>query len=193
MLNLIVFGAPCSGKGTQSKKLADLFNLTHISTGEIFRHEIKSQSKTGLLVQSYLNAGELVPDEIVLNELLTHHLKNKMNKGFVFDGFPRTLNQAILFEKSLKKSKLNISGVIYIEVEEHELISRLNRRCRNSERSDDSPEILKNRIKIYQKETLPLLEYYKNGNKLAKVSGMAPVDEVFENIKLAIDPFLKIK
>lgn len=193
MLNIIVFGAPCSGKGTQSKKLADLFNLIHISTGEIFRKEIKSQTSTGKFVQSYINAGELVPDDIVLKELFNRNIKNKNNQGFVFDGFPRTLNQALIFEKSLKNRKLSISGVIYIDVEECELISRLNRRCKSSDRSDDSLEILKNRIKIYQKETLPLLEYYKKEDKLAKISGMAPIEEVFGNIKHAINAILKVK
>lgn len=190
MLNIIVFGAPCSGKGTQSKKIADLFNLTHISTGEIFRHEIKSETKIGKLVQSYINEGELVPDEIVLKKIISVGFKNINKQGYVFDGFPRTLNQTLLFEKTLRKKGFCISDVIYIDVEEDELIKRLNRRCKNSERSDDSLEILKKRINIYKKETFPILDFYKKSDILTEISGMAPVDVVFNEIAEVINASL---
>jgi len=191
MLNIIVFGPPCSGKGTQSERIAALFNLIHISTGELFRDEIKRQTITGKLAQDYINKGELVPDNIVLKEIYHKVRKKTGNQGVVFDGFPRTQHQALILDKSLKKRKLKISLVVYIEVEEAELANRLCNRNKNSVRSDDSFEILKNRIVVYKEQTFPLLEYYKKEHKLITICGMAPVENVFSNIAEAINKYIE--
>jgi len=189
MLNVVVFGAPCSGKGTQSQKIAALYNLIHVSTGELFRDEIKRQTAIGKLAQTFIDKGELIPDKIVLKEIYRKVIKNNHNRGIVFDGFPRTEHQSMMLEKSLKKRNLSISLVIYMDVEEDELINRLNNRNKNSERSDDSFEILKKRIAIYKEQTLPLLKYYNDKLILIKISGMAPADKVFSDISEAIDKF----
>ena len=191
MLNIILIGAPCSGKGTQSEKLTSLFDLVHISTGEVFRDEIKRKTSIGKAVQSYIDKGELVPDRIVLKAI--YHIVNENTDalGVIFDGFPRTKHQSLILEKSLKKRKLNISLVIFIDVEEDELVKRLKNRNKNSDRSDDSFEILRKRIDVYKEQTLPLLEYYKNKQKLFRVSGMAPVDTVFGDICEVINKFIK--
>lgn len=191
MLNIIVLGAPCSGKGTQSEKIAAAYNLTHLSTGDHFRNEIKMKTPVGILVQSYIDKGELVPDSIVLREIYRKAIKKIVKNGIVFDGFPRTQHQAQMLQKSLHKRDLNISHVIYIDVDEDELVNRMLNRCHNNAgRSDDNADILKNRIEIYKKQTLPLLDYYARKNKLTKVSGMASVEEVFICIKKAIDAHL---
>ena len=186
MLNIIVLGAPCAGKGTQSLRLASFFNLNHISTGELFRKEIVKQTKVGKLAQYYIDRGELVPDDIVLKEIYKSAAKNDGKLGFVFDGFPRTLNQALILDKFLKKKNINISVIVYIDVDEKELVNRMFKRCRNSDRSDDSIEILEKRIKIYKEQTFPLLQYYETQQKLIKISGMACIEDVFENIKSSI-------
>ncbi len=188
MLNIIVLGPPCSGKGTQSEKIASLYNLTHLSTGDHFRNEIKMRTPVGLLAQTYIDKGELVPDSIVLKEIYKKAIKKIAKNGIVFDGFPRTEHQAEMLQRSLHRKNLSISHVIYIDVDEDELIKRMLNRCQNnSGRSDDNAEILQNRIAIYKKQTLPLLEYYSKKQILTKISGMATVEEVFSSIRKAID------
>lgn len=191
MLNIVVLGAPCSGKGTQSEKIATTYDLTHLSTGDHFRNEIKLRTPVGLLAQSFIDKGELVPDSIVLKEIYRKAIKKIVKKGIVFDGFPRTEHQAQMLQRSLHRRNLSVSLVIYIDVDESELINRMLNRCHNSAlRSDDNAEIFQNRITVYKNQTLPLLEYYSKRHKLTKISGMASVEEVFTCIKKAIDAHL---
>lgn len=191
MFNIVVFGAPCSGKGTQSKRIAAKYGLRHLSTGDHFRKEIKNRTELGLVAKSYIDKGSLVPDEIVLKEIYRKAIRNKRANGFVFDGFPRTLQQAQMLDKSLSKKNLRISLAIYIDVDEPELIKRLLKRCKDSGRSDDSVEIIKRRIDIYEKETIPLINYYLNQQKLISVSGMSDVPTVCQRILIGIENFLR--
>jgi len=191
MFNIVIFGAPCSGKGTQSERIADRYSLIHISTGELFRKEIVKESKLGLMVKKFIDKGELVPDDIVLKEIYRTATRRKNNNGFVFDGFPRTIQQAETLDKSLSKKGLYIEIAIYIDVEEPELINRLLKRCQDSGRSDDSLEIIKKRIEIYEAQTIPLINYYLQQQKLISVSGMSSVKTVSERILNALDKHLK--
>ncbi|MDD3876773.1 MAG: adenylate kinase [Bacteroidales bacterium] len=189
-LNFIVFGAPCSGKGTQSIRIAERFDLIHVSTGELFRNEIKHNTKIGQIVQSYIDKGSLVPDQIVLREIYKTASLRKNRHGFVFDGFPRTLHQAITLDKSLSNKGLHINLAIYIDVENHELINRLNKRCVDSGRTDDSLDIIRKRIEIFQEQTIPLINYYEAQGKLIMLSGMESIQAVSVSIISAIEKFL---
>ena len=190
MINIIVLGAPCSGKGTQSLRISSFFNLTHLSTGDMFRNEISNNTAMGKVVQSYINKGELVPDNIVLKEIYKHATSKSNANGFVFDGFPRTLNQAVLLDKSFQKKNISITLAIYMDVEEKVLINRMLHRSRGSNRSDDSLDILERRVHIYKEQTLPVLDYYKEQQKLLTVTGMNDVEEVFTSIRLGIEGFI---
>jgi adenylate kinase len=193
MLNLIIFGPPGSGKGTQSAKIVDKYNLIHLSTGDILREEIKAKSKLGLKVKKYLSKGALVPDSIIIDELAKKVVKYIHSTGVIFDGFPRTLIQANMFDKMLAGKNISISLVIAIDVTEKEILTRLLGRAKNSNRDDDNKKIILNRIEVYKKQTLPLIQYYKNQKKLVSISGMANVDNVFERISKFIDNYLKMK
>jgi len=189
MLNIIVLGAPCSGKGTQSLRISSFFNLTHLSTGDLLRDEILKNTPLGKLAQSYINKGELVPDEIVLKEIYKHATSKSKAEGIVFDGFPRTLNQAVLLDKSFTKKNIDICVVIFIDVDEQEIIKRMLHRSKGSNRSDDSLSVLENRVRIYKEQTMPLLDYYETQKKLLKISGMNNVEDVFKKILHGIEYF----
>jgi len=191
MFNIVVFGAPCSGKGTQSERIADKYTLIHISTGELFRNEIKKKTKIGLLAQSYIDRGELVPDEVVLKEIYLTATKRKNNNGFVFDGFPRTLQQAQTLDKSLANKGLEVGVVVFIDVEEKELVNRMLNRSKDSERTDDSMDVITKRIKVYKEQTLPLIKYYEQQNKLLTVSGMDSIENVFSKIVDVVENYKK--
>ncbi len=193
MLNLIIFGPPGSGKGTQSEKIVDKYNLIHLSTGDILREEIKEESKLGLKVKEYISKGALVPDSIIIDELGKKVVKYIHSTGVIFDGFPRTLIQANMFDKMLAEKNISVSLVIAIDVTEKEIVTRLLGRAKDSNRDDDNKKIILNRIEVYKKQTLPLIQYYKNQKKLVQISGMANIDTVFQKISKSIDNYLKIK
>ncbi|MCM1319610.1 MAG: adenylate kinase [Muribaculaceae bacterium] len=183
MLNLVIFGAPGSGKGTQSAKLIDEYSLYHISTGEVLRAEIASGSELGKLADSYISKGELIPDELmirILDDILEKHLKDR--EGIVFDGFPRTIPQAEALTKLLKKHGTELHAVIGLEVPEEELIDRMIKRGKETGRADDTPETIKNRLKVYHNQTAPLQQYYKDAGKYIPVKGSGVVDEIFADI-----------
>ncbi len=182
MLNLIIHGPPGCGKGTQSAKIVKNYNLEHLSTGRIFRREIRNKTAIGELMKKFVDRGLLVPDAIVLRELYREAIYHIYSNGLVFDGFPRTFQQAEVFDKMLLKKKIRISLMISIEVEEHELVRRILNRKNTSGRSDDTLEVLKNRLDVYQKQTLAVIGYYKKRGKFVSVDGMADVDKVFEKI-----------
>mgnify|MGYP006307513623 CR=1 FL=1 len=182
MTNLIIFGPPGSGKGTQSKKIAHKYDLFHISTGDIFRKEIKNKTKLGLKVKSIIDEGKLVPDDLVMKVLEKAFDSCKKSKGAVFDGFPRTNQQARELDKLLSSKNQKINIVISLEVSEDELLKRLVNRSKEMDRTDDTVEIIQNRLKVYRDQTQPLIEYYKEKGLFKAINGIGEVDEIFERI-----------
>ena len=187
MINLILFGPPGSGKGTQAAKLVEKFNLLHISTGDLFRYEIGNKTELGLRAKSYIDQGDLVPDEVTIGML-----KNKVNanpdvKGYIFDGFPRTIQQSEALDTFLAEKGNEVSVLIALDVEEEELVQRLLKRGETSGRKDDSnEEIIRNRIKVYHKETTPVFSFYADTEKSVNISGMGSIDEIFERLCFVI-------
>jgi len=187
MFNMILHGPPGCGKGTQSALIAEKYLLTHISTGDILRKEIELHTAIGEIVKKFVDRGYLVPDDIIMREIFTSAIKNKGNMGIIFDGFPRTTFQAEYLDEIFERKGQKISLVINLEVDEDELFKRVHGRSSDSNRTDDNSVILKNRIEVYYKSTHPLIEYFESQRKLYTVSGMAPVNEVFERISILID------
>ncbi|NJO90682.1 MAG: adenylate kinase [Chloroflexia bacterium] len=188
MLNIVLFGPPGAGKGTQSDKLIEKYKLVHFSTGDILRAEIASQSKLGLEAKAFMDKGELVPDEVVIGMIKAKVTANKEAKGFIFDGFPRTTAQAEALDKLLKGEGLNISGMIALDVERGELTKRLQKRAEVSGRPDDADiKIINNRIDVYNKSTLPVMDFYKAQDKLQLIDGIGAIETIFERIEAAIE------
>ena len=189
MLNLVLFGPPGSGKGTQSEKLVEKYLLAHLSTGDILREEVKNQTETGKKAKAIMDKGELVSDSIVV-EALENKTKTKLSApGIIFDGFPRTVPQAGMLDEMLKKYNLNIDLVIAIDVDEDELMKRLLGRAAVLGRADDNEATIKNRIDVYKNQTLPLFEHYKKQGKLFPVNGIGTVDDIFGRITKIIDGY----
>jgi len=187
MFNLILFGPPGSGKGTQSIKIAEKYNFTHISTGDIFRHEIKNKTELGMRVQGIIESGELVPDEL-LEALLENAMRKATgNRGFIFDGFPRTCRQAEDLDVLLKKSDECVSLVLALEVNEEEVIQRLLNRAREQGRKDDTEEVIRNRMNVYHTQTSPLIAYYEKQSKYTALHGVGSIENIFDNICKIID------
>ena len=187
MFNLVIFGPPGSGKGTQSVKIAEKYNLAHISTGDIFRSEIKNKTELGLKVQGIIEKGELVPDELLV-ELLENAMKKYKNiEGYIFDGFPRTIQQARDLDLLLKKSIDCVSLVLALEVDEEEVIQRLLKRAQEQGRKDDTEDVIRNRLEVYHRQTSPLIDYYTEQGKFVSVAGVGSIDEIFRNICSVID------
>jgi adenylate kinase len=182
MLNLILFGPPGAGKGTHSVKLVEKYNLVHISTGDIFRTEVGNKTELGMKAKSYMDKGELVPDEVVIGMLFSTMDRFKDANGFVFDGFPRTIVQAEKFDEMLASRSMSISKVISLDVVDEELIKRLVKRGLESGRADDTEEVIRQRLTVYNKQTKPLLEYYTKKDMLKPVHGLGAIDDIFENI-----------
>ena len=179
MINIILFGKPGAGKGTQAQFLKKRFNLKHISTGEIFRNNIKNETKLGVLAKSYIDNGDLVPDNVTIQMLKSEVKKSKNINGFIFDGFPRTISQAEVLDSFLESIKMEITATISLEVKETVLEERLINRGKLSGRSDDQDiDKIKNRFKEYNIKTSPLKNYYKSKNKLYAVSGIGSIDQI---------------
>ena len=183
-MNLILFGPPGAGKGTQAKMLIDKFGLVQISTGDMLRDEVNSQSELGKSAKSIMDRGDLVSDNIIMAMIEKRIQMSDCNNGFILDGFPRTLKQAVELDQLLDNFKINIKNVIEIVVDENLLLERINKRATENKniRNDDNSVILKNRIKIYKKDTMPVIEYYRNLNKLNAIDGMQSIEKVFQEI-----------
>ena len=179
MINIILFGKPGAGKGTQAQFLKKRFNLKHISTGEIFRNNIKNETKLGVLAKSYIDNGDLVPDNVTIQMLKSEVQKSNNTNGFIFDGFPRTISQAEVLDSFLESIKMEITATISLEVKETVLEEGLINRGKLSGRSDDQDiDKIKNRFKEYNIKTSPLKNYYKSKNKLYAVSGIGSIDQI---------------
>ena len=188
MLNIVLFGPPGAGKGTQSDRLIDKYKLVHLSTGDIFRSNIKGETDLGLMAKKYMNKGELVPDSVTIKMLREVVLKNPEAKGFIFDGFPRTNNQAIALDTFLSELNTSISVMLSLDVEEEELKKRLLKRAEVSGRADDADEsIVMNRIAVYNAETSPVKGFYSNQNKLISVDGQGSIDDITNRLYTEID------
>jgi len=188
MLNLVLFGPPGAGKGTQSNLLIDKYNLVHLSTGDILRGEITAGTALGLEAKALMDKGDLVPDEVVIG-MISSKLDNNPNvNGFIFDGFPRTAAQATALDNLLAEKGTAISAMLSLKVEDAELIKRLLERGKNSGRADDKNEaIIANRINEYNTKTAPLKEYYSTQNKLSEIEGVGSVDEIASKLNQVID------
>lgn len=188
MLNIVLFGPPGAGKGTQSERLIEKYNLVHLSTGDIFRANIKMQSELGVLAKSYMDQGLLVPDSVTIEMLRSEVSKKQEALGFIFDGFPRTNAQAAALDEVLLTFKTSITMMAALEVEEEELKRRLLNRATTSGRADDGDiSIIENRISVYNKETSPVKIYYQNQNKFISINGLGTIDEITTRLFSAID------
>ncbi len=184
-MNLILFGPPGAGKGTQAEILINKYKIVQISTGDMLREEVKLETELGKAAKSIMDKGDLVSDKIIISMIEKRIIKPDCKNGFILDGFPRTLKQAIDLDSILNKLDIHIDKVIEINVDEDILLKRITKRALESKisRDDDNSEILKNRILVYKKDTLPVLEYYKNLNKLNSIDGMQNVEDVSKDIQ----------
>lgn len=183
MLNIVLFGAPGSGKGTQSARLIDRYGLYHISTGELLRDHIKRNTELGKTANEFISKGQLIPDQLmidILDDVLDKEAAGK--SGVVLDGFPRTIPQAEALKKLFDKRGTELHAVIGLEVPENELIDRMIARGKETGRADDNLETIKNRLDVYHSQTLPLRDYYNNENKYLAINGSGVVDEIFNDI-----------
>ena len=188
MLNLVLFGPPGAGKGTQAEKLIKKYNLIHLSTGDILRSEIEAGTALGLEAKKLMDKGSLVPDEVVIGMIQSKLDANMDAAGFIFDGFPRTTPQAEALDMLLNNREIPITMMISLEVDEQELISRLLNRGKDSGRSDDQDKsIIANRIKEYNSKTAPLKNYYSEQGKFKSVKGEGNIDAIFTSITQAIE------
>jgi adenylate kinase len=191
MLNIVLFGPPGAGKGTQSERLIAKYDLVHLSTGDIFRSNIKGETDLGKLAKSFMDQGQLVPDSVTIDMLRSEVLKHEKPKGFIFDGFPRTNAQSQALDEFLASLNTSINLMVALEVEENELKMRLLKRAEFSGRADDAnPEIIQNRITVYNSETAPVKTYYQNQNKFVAIDGIGSIDDITQRIFSAIDSHL---
>tara|TARA_B100001142_G_scaffold323982_1_gene374945 strand:+ start:2917 stop:3495 length:579 start_codon:yes stop_codon:yes gene_type:complete len=188
MLNIVLFGPPGAGKGTQSNFLIKKFNLIHLSTGDILRSEIKAGTKLGIEAKAIMNKGELVPDEVVINMISTKLDSLPDANGFIFDGFPRTTAQATNLDKMLSDKNTSISAMISLKVDDNELIKRLLERGKDDGRADDqNKNIIQNRINEYNKKTAPLKDYYSAQNKLSEIKGTGTISDIANRLNKIIN------
>lgn len=183
MINIVLFGPPGSGKGTQAINMLEKYGLLHISTGDLFRNAIKNETEMGLKAKAFMDKGDLVPDEVTIGMMNAVINENPGVKGIIFDGFPRTVAQAEALDAFLNSRNTPISKMIALEVSNDELVKRLLNRGVDSGRADDADvEIIQNRIKVYNEKTLPVAEFYKVQDKLAVVKGEGTIEEIFSRI-----------
>jgi len=182
MFNIVIFGPPGSGKGTQSVRLKEKYRLIHLSTGDILRDAMAKKTPLGVKAQEYMSKGELVPDEDVIGMLMGVLDENMDSNGFIFDGFPRTEKQALFLKENLEKRDTMIHALLTLDVDREELITRLVDRGKRSGRSDDELSVIENRINVYHDQTAPVIEFYKKLDKYYPVAGMGAIDEIFDRL-----------
>ncbi len=188
MLNIVIFGPPGSGKGTQSENLIKKYQLEHISTGDLLRHEIQTNTQLGALAKQHMDKGELVPDDVIIGMIDSFLDKNASKvSGVIFDGFPRTVAQAEALKNLLAEYKTDVSVMLNLEVPDAELLTRLVERGKTSGRSDDNEETIKKRIEVYNSQTRPVIDFYKKDGKLANIQGVGAIDAIFADICKAVD------
>jgi adenylate kinase len=188
MFNLILFGPPGSGKGTQSEKLIAQYGFKHLSTGDILRAEIANKTALGLEAKSLMDKGQLVPDEVVIGMISTALEANPDVPGFLFDGFPRTTAQAEALDKLLKLKQTEIGVVLALQVPDEELVARMMNRAKTSGRSDDADEqVQRNRLEVYKRDTLPVAAHYAKQDKVVNVEGVGSIAEIFARLRAEID------
>lgn len=188
MINLILFGPPGSGKGTQAAKLVEKYNLVHISTGDLFRYEIGNNTPLGLKAKAFMDKGELVPDSIVLGMLRNKVEAHPEVAGFIFDGFPRTIPQAQALDRLLEDLETAISALIALHVPDEEIVHRILLRGQTSGRSDDNDEnIIRKRIHVYKSETTPVFDFYAGQGKSHQIEGVGSIPEIFKRLTTLID------
>ena len=192
MTNIILCGAPGCGKGTQSEFIVEKYGLTHLSTGDLMRHEVASGSALGQLIESYTSQGQLVPDDVTI-QLLEKHIESLPadTKGLIFDGFPRTLNQAVQLERLMKKRGDKTAILIDINVPEDEIIRRLLERGKTSGRTDDNLETIKKRLVVYHEQTRPVDDYYELMDKYVRIQGLGTISGIFGRISRVLDKIYK--
>ena len=187
MFNIVIFGAPGSGKGTQSKMIVERYGFDYISTGDMLRQAISQGSELGRTAKEYIDRGQLVPDDLIVR-LIADFLDGKRgSKGVIFDGFPRTLKQAEALKTMLNERGTDIHILLDLQVEDDELVARLLERGKISGRSDDNPETIKSRLDVYHTQTAPLATYYIGEGKHVAIKGIGRIEEIFERIAEAID------
>ena len=189
MLNIVIFGAPGSGKGTQSDKLIEHYNLFHISTGDVLRDNIRRGTELGQIAKGFIDQGKLVPDELIIDILaqVLDENKDKIQQGVIFDGFPRTIPQAEALEQLLADRGTQVDAVVGLEVPEEELIKRILLRGQMSGRSDDNEDTARKRLETYHNQTSPLKAYYQEQGKYRAINGLGSIDGIFDLIKEALD------
>ena len=191
MINLILFGPPGSGKGTQAAKLVEAYQLVHISTGDLFRYEMGNDTPLGKLAKSYIEKGELVPDSVTIGMLKNKVDANPDANGFIFDGFPRTVAQAEALDQLLADMGTSINCLVALDVSDDEITKRILLRGQTSGRSDDNDErIIRNRIDVYKSETTPVFDHYAEAGKSHKVEGIGSIAEILERLKAVIERFV---
>ncbi|MBR5334996.1 MAG: adenylate kinase [Bacteroidaceae bacterium] len=187
MLNIVIFGAPGSGKGTQSERIVEKYSLNHISTGDVLRAEIAAGSELGKTAKEIIDNGQLIPDELMVSILAAKLDALENSKGVIFDGFPRTIAQAEALKKMLNARGEDVTAMIELDVPEDELMTRLLLRGQASGRADDNEETIKKRLVVYNEQTSPLKEWYKNDGKHCYINGLGELDRIFADIVAAIE------
>ncbi len=191
MVNFLIFGPPGSGKGTQSVRLAEKFNLTHLSTGDMLRAEIAAGTGLGKKMSSIMSKGELVPDEVVIEMIAAKIDSTKGSAGFLFDGFPRTVAQTVSLEKMLNERGMKIDSMLVLDVDHDELVKRLILRAEASGRADDrDPAVIENRISVYKEKTEPIIDYCRKKGIYQPVKGVGTIDEIFNGLAAIMKKFL---
>ena len=187
MLNIVIFGAPGSGKGTQSERIVEKYGINHISTGDVLRAEIKNGTELGKTAKGYIDQGQLIPDELMIDMLASVFDSFKDSKGVIFDGFPRTIAQAEALKKMLAERGQDVSVMVDLDVPEEELMVRLIKRGKDSGRADDNEETIKKRLHVYHSQTAPLIDWYKNEKKYQHINGLGTMEGIFAEICEAVD------
>ena len=182
MLNIVIFGAPGSGKGTQSERIVEKYGINHISTGDVLRAEIKNGTELGKTAKGYIDQGQLIPDELMIDILASVFDSFKDSKGVIFDGFPRTIAQAEALKKMLAERGQDVSVMLDLDVPEDELMVRLIKRGKDSGRADDNEETIKKRLHVYHSQTAPLIDWYKNEKKYQHINGLGTMEGIFADI-----------